>query len=55
MEGSGFSAVTTGVTNLMSVVTTVLDTITGNAILCALFVSGFVGIGISIVRRLKRA
>ena len=52
---SGFANVTSGVSDLMSVVTTILTTITGNAILCALFVSGFIGIAISIVRRLKRA
>lgn len=54
MESTAFSVVTDGVANLMSVVTTVLTTVTGNAVLCALFVSGFIGIAISILRRLKR-
>lgn len=55
LTSDGFSSVTSGVSNLMTIVTTILTTITGNAILCALFVSGFIGIAISIVRRLKRA
>lgn len=55
LSGDGFANVTTGVSNLMSVVTTVLTTITGNPILCALFVSGFIGIAIGIVRGLKSA
>lgn len=55
MGESGFTSVTTGVSNLMSIVTTMLTTITGNEILCALFVSGFIGIAIGVIRRLKRA
>lgn len=55
LSSDGFANVTTGVSNLMGVVTTVLTTITGNPILCALFVSGFIGIAIGIVRGLKSA
>lgn len=52
-ESTGFTAVTTGVSNLMTVVGTVLNTITGEPILAALFAAGFVGIAIGIVRGLK--
>lgn len=48
-----FENVTTGVSNLMTVVTTMLTTITGDPILCALFVAGFVGIACGILSRLK--
>ena len=54
-SASTFASVTSGVSNLMTVVGTMLNTITENEILCALFVSGFVYIGIGIIRRLKRA
>lgn len=50
---ASFDSVTTGVSNLMSVVSTMLTTITGDPILCALFVSGFVGIACGIISRLK--
>lgn len=54
-SASTFDAVTSGVSNLMTIVNTMITTIVSNEILCALFVSGFVYIGIGIVRRLKRA
>ena len=40
--GTGFSAVTQGVTDIMSVVTTMITTITSNPILVALLAAGFV-------------
>lgn len=54
-SAGSFSDVTTGISNLMSIVTTMLTTITGNPILCALFVSGFIGIAVGIIRQLKSA
>lgn len=50
-----FSTVTTGVSNLMSIVTTMLQTILANPILATLFVSGFIGIAIGILSSLKHA
>lgn len=54
-EGGGMTAITAAVGELMSMAATMLTTITGNPVLCALFASGFVGIAISIVSRLKNA
>ena len=52
--GTGTMAnVTSGVEALMTLATTMLNTITGNPILCALFAAGFIGIAIGIVRKLK--
>ena len=47
-------AITTGVESLMTMASTMLTTITGNPILCALFAAGFVSVAIGIVRKLKR-
>ncbi len=46
--------ITAGVEALMTMSSTMLTTITGNPVLCALFASGFIGIAIGIVRKLKR-
>lgn len=48
-------SITTGVEALMTMASSMLTTITGNPILCALFASGFVGVAIGIVKKLKRA
>lgn len=54
-SASSFSNVTTGVSNMMSVVSSVMDAILGDPILCTLFVSGFITLAISIISRLKHA
>lgn len=46
-------AITTGITAIMGVATTMLDTITANPIFAALFAAGFVSIGLGIVRKVK--
>ena len=50
----GMEAVTTGITAIMNIASTMLNTITGNPIFAALFATGFIGIGIGIVKKLKR-
>lgn len=52
---SGMTAVTTGVTDIMSIVSTMITTITGNAILCALLASGFVTVALRIFKKIKKA
>lgn len=47
------TAITTGITNLVEVVTTVITAITGNEILCFFLAASFVGVGASIFHRLK--
>lgn len=46
---------TTAVENVMGVIPTVLNTITGNPVLATFFAVGILGIAISVVKRLKRA
>ena len=50
---SSFSVVTQGVTNILGIVTTMLNTITGNEILSTLFVIGFIPSAIMILKMLK--
>lgn len=52
---SGMTAVTTGVTDIMSIVSTMITTITGNAILCALLAAGFVTVALKIFKKIKKA
>ena len=53
-EGAtGMTAVTNGVTNLLELASTMLNTIVTNPIFATLFAAGFVGIAIGIVRKLK--
>lgn len=49
-----FSAVTTAVTNFMTVVSTVIDTITGNAYLCVFLAAPLVAAGCTIFKKLIR-
>lgn len=51
--GSGMEAVTTGVSDVMSIVNTMITTITSNAILAALLAAGFVFVALAIFRGLK--
>lgn len=54
MEGSGFTAISTGVTNVMTLVETMLTAITTNAILVVVLASGFVGLALRVLRKLFR-
>lgn len=51
-EGSAVT-MTDAVTNIMGVVSTVMTTISGNAVLMTFFCAGIVGIGIGIVKKLR--
>lgn len=50
LEGAGL---TDAVSSIMSVVTTVMTTITGNTILLTFFCASIVGVAIGIVKRLR--
>lgn len=53
--GSGaMTNVATGVTDIMSVVSTMITTITSNDILCALLAAGFVGVALKIFKKIKK-
>lgn len=54
-SGADMTAVTQGVTDIMSIVSTMITTITGNAILAALLAAGFVTVALKIFKRLKKA
>lgn len=54
-SGAAMTSVTTGVTDIMSIVSTMITTITGNEILCALLAAGFVGVALKIFKKVKRA
>lgn len=43
---------TDAISNLMSIVSTVLTTIEGNAVMMTFFVAGLAGVAVSIVKRL---
>lgn len=51
-EGSAV-AMTEAVTSIMGVVSTVMTTITGNAVLMTFFCASIVGVAIGIVKRLR--
>lgn len=53
--GTDMTAVTTGVTDILAIVTTMITTITSNAILTALLAAGFVMVALKIFKRMKRA
>lgn len=52
---AGMTAVTSGVTDIMSIVSTMITTITSNEILCALLAAGFVGVALKIFKKIKKA
>ena len=54
-SGAGMTAVTQGVTDIMGVVTSMIDTITGDGILAALLAAGFVTVALKLFKRLKKA
>lgn len=49
----GGASLTDAVSSIMSVVTTVMTTITGNTILLTFFCASIVGVAIGIVKRLR--
>lgn len=51
----GFSNITTGVTDIMTVVTTMITTILGNPVLVALLAAGFITVALKIFKRMKKA
>lgn len=53
-ETAGFTSVTQGVTDIMSVVTTMITTILGNPVLVALLAAGFVSVALKIFKRMKK-
>lgn len=53
VEAGGMASITAGVEALMGMASSMLTTITGNPILCALFASGFIGIAVGVVKKLK--
>lgn len=54
-SGVGMSNVTTGVSDMMNIVTTMITTILGNAVLTALLAAGFITVALKIFKRLKKA
>ncbi len=50
---AGASGMTQAVTDVMGVVSTVMTTITGNAVLMAFFCAGIIGVAIGVVKRLR--
>lgn len=54
MEGSAMTAITGGVSSVMTLVETMLTSITGNAILVVILASGFVRMALGVLRRLFR-
>lgn len=50
---TGANTMTTAVTSLMSVVSSVMTTITGNETLMVFFCAGVVGIAIGVVKKLR--
>lgn len=50
---TGANTMTTAVTSLMSVVSTVMNTITGNETLMVFFCAGVIGIAIGVVKKLR--
>lgn len=54
-SGADMTAITQGVTDILSVVTTMITTITSNAILTALLAAGFVTVALKLFKRMKRA
>lgn len=54
MEVKRMESVSTAITALLNIVSTMLDTILSNPVLAVIFASGFVGIAISVLRKLLR-
>lgn len=54
-SGAGMSAITTGVTDIMGVVSSMISEITSEPILAALLAAGFVGVALKLFKKIKRA
>lgn len=54
MDGAtGVSTVITAAGDVLTMAGTIVDTITGNSVLCFMLGASFVGIGIAVFRKLK--
>lgn len=54
-SGASMTSVTQGVTDMMSIVATMITEITSNAILAALLAAGFITLALKIFKRIKKA
>ena len=54
MEVKRMEAITTAITALLGIVSTMLNSILENPVLAVIFASGFVGIAISVLRKLLK-
>lgn len=54
-SGASMTAISTGVSDMMDIVSVMITTITGNAILCALLAAGFITVALKIFKRVKKA
>lgn len=55
MEPSGMTNITTGITNLMTIVEGLFTSIVGNTYLLVIFSAGFVGLAARTIRKMVRA
>lgn len=55
MEGGAMSNITTGITNLMTIVEGLFTSIVGNTYLLVIFAAGFVGLAARTIRKMVRA
>lgn len=55
LSASGIGDVTTGITNLMSIVESLFTSITGNTYLVIIFAAGFVGLAAKVIRKMVKA
>ncbi len=55
MEPSGMTSITTGITNLMTIVEGLFTSIVGNTYLLVIFAAGFVGLAARTIKKMVRA
>lgn len=55
MEPNAMSNITTGITNLMTIVEGLFTSIVGNTYLLVIFAAGFVGLAARTIRKMVRA
>lgn len=55
MEGGSMASITTGITNLMTIVEGLFTSIVGNTYLLVIFAAGFVGLAARTIRKMVRA
>lgn len=51
-SGAGMEAITAGITNVMTIATTILSSITDNTLLTVIFSAGFVALGARVLRKI---